>query len=299
LTWEIPFKSLASSLSPEYVRKELRTMLIGSICAMNLFVLLVTEEQRAVVSDWLVKICASAVVAVSITILYRQKLRGLYGRTYGVFAIGLLLWFSAEVLSSVEHYRMSEGAISSVSWSLQPLMSDFIWLAGYGFFAYFLFRTMIHFSKSIKPQVLVLLSVITVFAALILAQPIGYYYGLRKSVDDGQVGITDSISLFLKIEYPILDVLLIIPALVILSGVKRGKLTSTPWILLASAVLMLAIGDIGNIYFSILHLAENHWIWKMFATAGYLCIATSLFWYNRFFIFDPKKAAKSWQQSNR
>jgi hypothetical protein len=280
-------------------------MLIVSICTINLFVLLVSEKQRVIVSDWLVVICSAAVVAVSVAILYRQKFKGLYGRTYGVFAIGLLLWFSAEIVYTYDHYwntnalTAGSGSFAPVSHSLQTSIADAIWLAGYGFFAYFLFRTMIHFSKSIKPKVLVLLSAITVFTALILSQSIGYYYGLHKSLDDEPAGIIENISLLFKIEYPILDVLLIIPALVILSSLKHGKLTATPWILLSSAVLILAVGDIGNIYSSILHVAENHWIWKMFAIAGYLCIATSLFWYNRFFIFDPKKAAKSWQQSNR
>jgi hypothetical protein len=93
--------------------------------------------------------------------------------------------------------------------------------------------------------------------------------------------------------------LLIIPALVTMSALKDGKLTSTPWLLLSLAVLILAIQDIGDIYFSVLYDISNHWVWKMFGTAAFLCIAASLFWYNKFFIFDAKVATKLWQESNR
>jgi len=306
LTWPIPFRSLSSSLSPDHVKKELRTMLIASICTMNLFVLLVAEDQRIIVSDWLVNICAASVVLVSVAILYRQKFKGLYGKTYGAFAIGLLLWFSAEMINTYEQYSVTNslpagrGSIVPVSTTLQPSVADAIWLAGYGFFAYFLFKMMVHFSKSIKLRTLAALTVITAVATLVLAQSITYYYTtMQRLAPEGSATLLETFSLFFKIEYPILDVLLIVPSLVIMLGLRGGKLTSTPWILLSSAVLILAVGDIGNVYFSILHVVENHWIWKMFATAGYLCIATSLFWYYRFFIFDPRKAAKIWQQSNR
>src|SRR5574341_1387773 len=308
MTGNLTRTETSNSLSPDHVRKELRMMLLASIGTMNLFVLLVAESQRAIISHWLVLVCAAAVVAVSVVIMYRQKFKGLYGRTYGAIAIGLLLWFSAEVVSAYEQYLVSNsltaerGPLASGSADLQPSTADAIWLAGYGFFAYFLFRIMIHYSKSIKPQVLILIAAATAISTLVLTQSIAYYYNLYgpSSASEGSVGISEkSISLFLKIEYPILDLLLIVPALVILSGLKDGRLTSTPWLLLSAAVLILAVGDIGNIYFSVLGVAQNHWIWKMFATAGYLCIATSLFWYNSFFIFDTKRTIKIWQESNR
>jgi len=302
----------SSSLSPDHVKKELRMMLIASIFTMNLFVFLVAENQRAAISHWLLLVCAGAVVAVSVVIMYRQKFKGLYGRTYGAIAIGLLLWFSAQVVDAYEQYSVTgtliveKGPMASGAAGLQPSIADAIWLAGYGFFAYFLFRIMIHYSKSIKPHTLVMIAAATAISALVLTQSIAYYYNLygpSSVIGTGTrsgAGISEeTISLFLKIEYPILDLILIVPALVILSGVKDGRLTSTPWLLLSAAVLILAVGDIGNIYFSVLEIAQNHWIWKMFATAGYLCIATSLFWYNRFFIFDSKRSTRIWQESNR
>ena len=294
------------SMSPDHVRRDMVTMLLGSVLTMNLFVLLVGDHYKAAIANWLLTVCSASVVLVSVMILYRQRFKGLYGRTYGAIAIGLMLWFASEIIlgggtNTFQSIGLPAGQTQAVTGQLPAMIAEIIWLAGYGFFAYFLFKLMGHFSNSIKPKVLTMVAVATAFAALILAQSISYYFNndLQKTVGPEAANGSGSVSLFFKILHPILDMLLIIPALVTMSALKDGKLTSTPWQLLSFAVLILAVQDIGDIYFSILYGINNHWIWKMFGTVAYLCIATSLFWYNKFFIFDAKKAAKIWQESNR
>lgn len=296
------------SMSPEHVRREMGTMLLGSVLATDLFALLVADHYKAAVATWLLTVCSASVVMISAMILYRQRFKGFYGRTYGAMAVGLMLWFTAEIiLGGGSNTLQGFGALAwQVSTgqqlsTLSAISAEVIWLTGYGFFAYFLFKLMTHFSRSIKPRVLIMVGVATAFAALILTQSISYYFNsdLQGASITGGVNSGAAISLFFKILHPILDMLLIIPALVTMSALKDGKLTSTPWLLLSSAVLLLAIQDIGNIYFSILYDISNHWVWKMFGIAAYLCISTSLFWYNKFFIFDAKIAKKIWQESNR
>jgi hypothetical protein len=297
--------STIRSMSPENVRKDMATMLLGSVLTMNIFTLLMTDTYKAAVAGWMLTVCSASVVVISAIILYRQRFKGLYGRTYGAMTIGLILWFAAEtVLGGGSNTSQSIGSLyaqisvaqQQLTPSLTQISAEVIWLAGYGFFAYFLFKLMSHFSRSIKPNVLTVVAVATAFASLVLAQSIAYYFNDQLQGNaNGEAGI----SLFFKILHPILDMLLIIPALVTMLALKDGKLTSTPWLLLASAVLILAIEDIGDIYFSILYEINNHWVWTMFGTAAYLCIATSLFWYNKFFIFDAKVATRIWQESNR
>lgn len=275
-------------------------MLLGSVLTMNLFVMLVSDNYKASISNWLLTICSAAVVLVSAIILYRQRFKGLYGRTYGAVALGLMLWFAAEIILGGGITAQPSTGMQVESSGSMGMAAELIWLAGYAFFAYFLFKLMVHFGNSIKPKVLMLVGVATAIAALVLAQSIAYYFNNEVIRGGGQVSSDAArISLFFKILHPILDMLLIIPALVTMSALKNGKLTSTPWLLLSSAVLILAIQDIGDIYFSILYDINGHWVWKMFGTVGYLCIATSLFWYNKFFIFSAKKATKVWQENNR
>jgi hypothetical protein len=295
-----------NSMAPDHIKKEMSTMLLGSIFAMNIFVLLVPETYRNDVSGWLVIVCSAAVVAISAAILYRQRFEGLFGRAYGSIAIGLILWFVAEMTSVVYRILGLTGQSATILSYPITMITDVFWLAGYGFFAYFLLRIMFLFIHSIKPQVLILVTAATAFIVLILSQSISYFfYDLQAAQTfPGAVASTflvanDDFSRFVKIEQPILDIILILPSMVILSALKDGKLTATPWLLLTSAILVLAVQDIGNIYFSVLYDIHNHWLWKMFAIAGYLCIAASLFWYNRFFIFDSKRALRSWQEGNR
>jgi len=271
-------------------------MLLASIGTMNLFIMLIAEQYKPIVSNWLVNVCSGAIVLISAIILYRQKFKGLYGRTYGAIAIGLMLWFTAEIVNTFDYGLEGQvrAAGAAVNPSFLPSIADAFWLAGYAFFAYFLFRIMVQFSKSIKLPFLIGMAVATGIVIVVLTQSIGHY-----AMQQQQSANSDVIALFLKIEYPILDTILIVPAMVTLSGLRGGKLTATPWILFSCAVLILAVGDIGNVYSSVLYGVKNHWIWNMFATAGYLCIATSLFWYNRFFIFDAKRTMKAWQESNK
>ncbi|HKZ61476.1 MAG TPA: hypothetical protein VJZ68_03540 [Nitrososphaera sp.] len=295
-----------NSMTPDHVKKEMSTMLLGSVFAMNLFVMLVPENNRNDVSGWLVIVCSAAVVAISAAILYRQRFKGLFGRAYGSMAIGLMLWFVAEMTSVAYRTFVFTAQTATMLSYPMSMTTDVFWLAGYGFFAYFLFQIMFHFINSIKPRILIIVTAATAFIVLILAQSISYfYYDLQAAPTFPRVVAStmllgnDGISRFIKIEQPILDMILILPSMVILSAFKDGKITATPWLLLSCAVLILAVQDIGNIYFSVLYDIHNHWVWKMFATAGYLCIAASLFWYNRFFIFDSKRALRLWQEGNR
>jgi len=293
------------SMSPEHVRREMVTMLLGSVLAMDLFALLIADGYKTAVATWLLTVVSASVVIISAIILYRQRFRGLYGRAYGAMSLGLILWFVAESILGANGHNfsligMATQAVGQPVLGITSISAEIAWLAGYGLFAYFLFKLMSHFSSSIKPKVLMMVGIATAFTSLILVQSITYYFNYELQSAGNVISANDAaISLFFKILHPILDMLLIIPALVTMSALKDGKLTSTPWLLLSLAVMILAIQDIGDIYFSILYDISNFWVWKMFGTAAFLCISASLFWYNKFFIFDAKSATKVWQESNR
>lgn len=82
-----------------------------------------------------------------------------------------------------------------------------------------------------------------------------------------------------SISYPILDGVLLVPAILILWSIRYGKLVVTHWMLIALSMIFVAIAD--------------SWIWDILYNAGYLSIAFALVWYNRFFIFNKKKSKKS------
>ena len=110
------------------------------------------------------------------------------------------------------------------------------------------------------------------------------------------------ILMLVSISYPILDGVLLVPAILILWSIRKGKLVVTHWMLIALSMILVAIADSGFGYIAVSNISsvqEADWIWDILYNAGYLSIAFALIWYNRFFIFDEKKEQKKWQERNR
>jgi hypothetical protein len=58
--------------------------------------------------------------------------------------------------------------------------------------------------------------------------------------------------------------------------------------LLSFAVLTNAIAYGGSVYMAETVIAGQMWLWHLLYNASYLCIAVTLFWHNRFFIFRKR-----------
>lgn len=274
--------------STESVRKELTLCLLAAVATIASFVVVIPSEQRTLVSFWNMMVTSSVVVGISLLVVYRQKFKGVFGQAYTSMAGGLLLWFMSQIIVAYYDFQVFE-------MPMLPTFAQFLWLSGYGFFAYFLFKMMLFFRTSFKVHTLAVVSICVGLFGIVLGQS---FIGITSSQFQAG-GPHTPISIFLQLVVPMMDGVLIIPAIVTLTGLKDGKLTGTPWMLLATAVLILAVADTGKAYSLQIFGVGTHWIWNTMATAGYLSIATSLFWHNKFFIFDDKKAKLAWQLSNR
>lgn len=175
-----------------------------------------------------------------------------------------------------------------------PSVADVFWLTGYGFFAYHLYGIYKFVGKNTVKQTAVLIVSITTAIAL------GYLVSLMiavSEVSNGQEQKADEVVLTLvSISYPILDGVLLVPAILILWSIRYGKLVVTHWMLIALSMIFVAIADSGFGYMAVSNInsvQEVDWIWDILYNAGYLSIAFALVWYNRFFIFNKKKSKKS------
>jgi E3 ubiquitin-protein ligase DOA10 len=135
-----------------------------------------------------------------------------------------------------------------------------MWLIGYVFFGYFLFSLYNMLRKAfIQPHVVVLVSVIIVIS---LAYTVDLVVSTSQllSIHEEAPGV-----LLVNIAYPILDGILLIPAVLILwsllSGIKQGQgpkqqqqhqqhYASFNWILLSLSMIIFAIADSSFAYFS-------------------------------------------------
>lgn len=217
----------------------------------------------------------SAAAILSLIVVVRQKTSGLFGRAYASLAASLLLWVVAESIWG--YYELGLGVETPF-----PSIADAFWLSAYGPLGYHLFSTAKFFGKGVKKSTIV---IVTTAAALFLAfyvQAIAEIFAL-----EGPEALP---SLAISIAYPVLDVILIVPAVLMITNAGRGQLTSIPWIfvgwvLLVIADSLLGITAVTNFTGEVFHITMTY-------NAAYLCFMAGLVWYNRQFIPDAGKLAK-------
>jgi hypothetical protein len=245
----------------------------------------VFEDQYTtlVLSDLSINAAAAAALFFALLILYRQKLGGLHGKTYAAFAIGLSLWFAAEVVQT--YYEI--GSEEEVPF---PSIADALWLLGYVPFGYHLFVTYRFFVKSAKPHTLfvVLATTAAVFGSIV---PV--------TILSSSLLVDDVPALFVNVAYPTLDAALIVPAIMMFSILRKGKLGSIPWVLLAASILIIAAADSVFGYISATSPDSEIWGFSILYLAGYLLMAGALYCHNRLFIFDRSRAVKVFQEQNK
>ena len=263
------------------MRRNLILIFVGSVLLVSSVIVFSDEEKRLVVGD--ISVASSAVLQMilSLIVVYRQKLDGLIGKAYAFLSIGLVLWCIAEIL-----WTYSEIALGIKD--RFPSISDIFWLAGYGPLIYYIINMYKFFNHVRKSKVILVFTASIVYLVFII-----YFL-----IQDSEFSTQDNILIFLiSISYLIFDLIFIVPTSLIILDPLKGDLTSIPWIFLS--MLILAIADSMFGYTSVTGVAEANWIWTPVYTAAYLLMAVGLFWHNRFFVFDEKRALKDWQKQNR
>jgi hypothetical protein len=260
-------------------------LIVGIALAFGLTDLVIFEDKPLflVFSDFSINAAAGSALVLSIAIVYRQKLGGLHGKTYAAFAIGLGLWFAAELIQT--YYEV--GVDDEVPY---PSVADALWLAGYGPFGYHLFATYRFFNKSARPHGLVIV-VATTAAIFGLFVPI--------TVLSSSLLTDDLLELIVNVMYPSLDAALIVPAIMTFSILRKGRLTVIPWVLLSASILIIAAADSAFGYIAATNPDSEIWGFGVFYLAGYLCMGGALYCHNRFLIFSKARAVKIWQEENR
>lgn len=261
-------------------------ILIASVATAYALATIALYEDKyslLVFTDLSINAAAAGALALAIGIVYRQKLGGLHGKTYAAFALGLGMWFAAELLQT--YYEI--GVDDEVPF---PSVADGLWLAGYAPFGYHLFATYRFFNKSARPHTLVI--VVATTAAIF-----GSFVPL--TVLSSSLLSDNILELSVNVLYPTFDAILIVPAIMMFSILRKGKLGSVPWVLLSASVLIIAAADSAFGYIAATYPDSEIWGFSTFYLAGYLCMAGALYCHSRFFIFDKARATRVWQEQNR
>jgi hypothetical protein len=265
---------------PEAAIKKARTrLIIGFIVATlaaNLIVLLSGDTaSQNYVGDIIVPIVAAVATGLALLVVYRQKVSGIFGRSYAFLAGGLVLYLIAEILWG--YFSIGLGIETPF-----PSLADVFWLAAYAPFGYGLFSLFRLYSKQGKSQLKALIVVslsVTAFSSFYIAELISV---TDLSQPDG------AIELVISIAYPILDGILIVPALLVILSSGKGYLTSIPWIFVSWIFTAIADSIFG--FTAVMSITGDNSIWNLFYIAAYLSMAAGLFWHNRHLIFDSKRS---------
>ena len=183
------------------------------------------------------------------------------------FLPALGLWFVAETIYT--YYQLGLKVTTPF-----PSLADPAYLAGYVFLGYYLYSILKLLRKTIQRDVIILVSIA---AAVSVTYILNLSFGIGLFLASEQ----DMLGIILSITYPVLDSILLVPAILVLWAVKKGELAHTHWILISIFIILNGIGDIGFGYGADLGI-EAEWIWDIFFTAGYLTLAAALLWQSRY-----------------
>ena len=241
--------------------------LIVSIVALDSVIYFSEIEDKRFSSELVITITAAAAVFLALLLTCRQKLGGLFGKSWVSFAIGLVLWLCADITLII--YDL----VFETSFSI-PSVIDVFWISGYAFFAYYMFSTFKHFRKLFSRTVIIL-SIIG--NAIFLAYMISVTLSL--AVLNSQTGI---VMYAVIISYLILNSMLMVPGAIILVGLWNQKSWCIPWKWKSVGLFAIVITDSWFALVVMTGLLEHLWIPSLFFVADSLILVAALLWYNKF-----------------
>ncbi|HEY7508388.1 MAG TPA: hypothetical protein VH677_04605 [Nitrososphaera sp.] len=254
-------------------RRNLVAALVGAIVAINIVVLATSQSDAIIVTSDLSRILTvGAAAVISLVVVARQNVTGIFGRAYLALAAGLVLWTAAE--STWGYYEL----VAQVERPF-PSIADALWLAGYGPIGFHLFSMARFYGRGVgRYKVAAVIAGMSAFLALYVAS----LAGVSELEGEGA-----EIAIAISIAYPLLDTALFMPAILIVLNSGKGYLTSIPWIFIGWIALGIADTLLG--FAQVQNFDGDLFIINAFFVIAYLSMAAGLWWYNRFFILSKAK----------
>lgn len=183
------------------------------------------NDTRTFVSDLLYVPVPGAMLVLSIIIAIRFRMSGKHGKAWILFTLLAVSWFTAEQIWMVEElvYKIDP-------W---PSLADFFYLAGYPFLFAFSIFYLLPLRKAISKKLVTTASLISV---ALLIPTFSSVYQSNSS--------TNAFEIVLATSYPVLDALVLCPALIGVSLFFKGEVNFL-WTLICAAVVLNVIADTG------------------------------------------------------
>jgi hypothetical protein len=273
------------NISPELLRR----LIVRFCLILGIIVIIVNALVISFVLNFPAQHYSIMIVSLNITAgpatmygiitIYRYGFSGTHGKSLLFLTLGILSWFIADLSLAYGHFvqHFEEEQILVVSFA------DLCWIVGYLFFSLHLFIAL-KFVRRDQIHAVSVFMVIVLAGSVIaynLILPTGFYMNeVGKIVDETKTGIID---LMLSVLYPILDLVLIIPSVIILTVHRKDYYNFMPWILSSLSLLVNAIADDGFVHHFLQGSTKDIWVWDLFYLSDYIILVGAFYWYNRFY----------------
>ena len=254
--------------------------LILSAIIANSVIVFSDPHKKHSTAIWILNITAAVASSLAIIAVCRHGVHGLHGKSYLFLTLGLISWFSAELTLLYYYYALHIEEQRLIS------LTDGFWFAGYLFLALHLLTVLRSLRGTIKPRVVVIVSIVTVLFVI---------YNVFNLVSSEFLVDVDLAAFIVTIAYPILDLMLIIPSAIILVSLRRDYQHSVPWFLSSLSLLVNAVADDGYVNDFVNENSQNLWTWDLFYVTDFIIMAGALFWYNKFHISNEIRKARMQQ----
>jgi branched-chain amino acid transport system substrate-binding protein len=146
-------------------------------------------------------------------------------------------------------------------------------LGAYGFLGYYLFMTYKEFQKKFNFGRRALI-------ASVIGTAIFLSYIIALTVNLSVLSTSRGIEMFAVIvAYPILDAILMIPAIVILVEFRKEPVWFIPWVCESFGIFLIVVSDSWFALIVLTSLVEQLWLSSLFFAAHFLVMAAGLLWY--------------------
>jgi hypothetical protein len=261
----------------------LKILILGIILSAiiaNSVIVFSDPHKKHSTAIWVLNITAAVASSLAIIAVCRHGVHGLHGKSYLFLTLGLISWFSAEITLLYYYYALHIEEQRLIS------LTDGFWFAGYLFLALHLLTVLRSLRGTIKPRVVVIVSIVTVLFVI---------YNVFNLASSEFLVDVDFAAFIVTVAYPILDLMLIIPSAIILVSLRRDYQHSVPWFLSSLSLLVNAVADDGYVNDFVNENSQNLWTWDLFYVTDFIIMAGALFWYNKFHISNEIRKARMQQ----
>ncbi len=270
-------------------KKTLRYLIVflfSSAVFTSLIIMLSDEAERHSITITTLNIAAAVATGLGMISIYRYRLNGSHGKSYLFLTLGITLWFCADLNLLYLYF------VDGVTEQKQISISDIFWLGGYAFLSLHLIsviRTIL--IKNISKTITIIVIFVISFMIVNLVQSASYNLLINNAERDRVYSEFGMANLIITIMYPILDLSLIVPSIIILVNLYHEYQHSIPWVLSSLSLLTNAIADNGYVG-DFIRGAPSFWTWDLFYINDFIIMAAALYWFNRFHISDYLKGNK-------